>query len=102
MVSDQLHEFGEPCDIRADAGPGYGPAVLVHEGDIVMGLGPVDPASDRHPSPPSIRRCGALSSGGDLMEALNGAASHKPCTTQLARRVTVYVQTSVESVKPRK
>jgi hypothetical protein len=33
------------------------------------------------------------------MEALEGAASHKPCTTQLAGRVTVYVETSVESLK---
>jgi hypothetical protein len=33
------------------------------------------------------------------MEALEGAASHKPCTAQPAGRVTVYVETSVESVK---
>lgn len=34
------------------------------------------------------------------MEALKGAASHKPFTNQVAGRVTVYVETSVESVKP--
>ena len=34
------------------------------------------------------------------MEALSGAASHKPFTNQVAGRVTVYVQTSHGSLKP--
>ena len=47
-LGQQLQQRGEPGRVVADPALGQQRAVLVDQGDVVMVLGPVDPAEHRH------------------------------------------------------
>jgi hypothetical protein len=57
MVPDldqQLQQRAEPGRVVADPPPGQQGAVLVDQCNVVMVLGPVDPAEHRHQDPPVL------------------------------------------------
>lgn len=101
VLGDQREQLGETGDAGVDPGLADDGAGLVHDSDVVMPLSPVDADGDRcHPLllVPSTRSDGRTGDEhrdehGDLMEALNGAASHKPMIWSRATgRATVYVE----------
>jgi hypothetical protein len=53
-LDQQVQQCGEPGRIVVDPTLGHQGAVLVDQRDVVMVLGPVDPAEHRHRSSPPV------------------------------------------------
>jgi hypothetical protein len=51
VFSDQRQQLGEPVEPGIDPLLGHRPAGVVDQGDVIMPLGPVDPARDSHRPP---------------------------------------------------
>jgi hypothetical protein len=51
VLSEQRHQLAEPTDTSIDLAASENLPVAVHHSDIVLCLGPIDAARDRH-SPP--------------------------------------------------
>lgn len=54
MLSEHGQQLGEPGRVVADPPLGYNGAIRGDQRDVVMVLGPVDPAGDLHRSVPSL------------------------------------------------
>jgi hypothetical protein len=56
-LGQQRNEFGEALDGLDDAPPGEELTFMVEQRDVVMPLGPVDPARDLIQAVPALQRC---------------------------------------------
>jgi hypothetical protein len=70
VLSQQRHQLPEPTHPGIDLEAAQDPAGLVHDRDVVVGLGPVDPAGDAHVPPRWVVHAQPEGTCGDLTEAL--------------------------------
>jgi len=54
VLSEQVGQLGQPGRVVADPAAGQQLPVPVHQGDVVVGFGPVDPAVNVHPCLPRV------------------------------------------------
>ena len=75
VFSEELEQPGQACGVVADSFGGDHRAVLVHHGNVVVVLRPIDSAADcRHAAPSS--RPGRWRGAGALMDSAHGTTSH--------------------------
>jgi hypothetical protein len=95
VLGQQPHQLHEPGGSGVDPQPAQDLPVLVHDGDIVVGLGPVDAAGDaQRVFSCSGRAGGAGRARGSMRRphgSARGAASHQPITIPATGRTTVYI-----------
>jgi hypothetical protein len=89
----QRGQLAEAGYTRIDPAASQHPPLVVHDRDVVALLGPVDATGDRQAVLPGCTgQIEPEGTCGDLMEALNGAASHKPITDPATDGATVHIR----------
>src|SRR5699024_4148405 len=94
---EELLKLTEAARAGVDTSSRQDLATGVDDRNVVMSLSPIDPAGDAlhmNLSVPLVAVVEPEDACGDLMEALEGAASHQPFTRPATGRATVYVQAS--------